>query len=155
MLPIPSSNLILFVAENLCPVDDQYIQVTTTPYEHGYSNESLACHRSTVTLRRRRPSSCINRHVNVRYTSNTISCYNYKPILFAMSSLVKCSYKSNMSPSRIDEPVRETFYLFQHFVWFVFWEDANYEQNASNTLIYIYRRVLSIIAAEHMIHQAM
>lgn len=66
VVPIPSSNLILLVAEAWCPVDDSHFKITTTPYEQGYNNESLACHRSTVYMRRRRPTSCINRHINVR-----------------------------------------------------------------------------------------
>lgn len=66
VVPIPSSNLILLVAENWCPgASDPHFKITTTPFEHEYNNESLACYRSTVYMRRRRPTSCINRHANV------------------------------------------------------------------------------------------
>lgn len=66
VVPIPSSNLILMVAENWCPgASDNHFKITTTPFEHEYNNESLACYRSTVYMRRRRPTSCINRHANV------------------------------------------------------------------------------------------
>lgn len=70
VLPIPSSNLILLVVENMCLAVDPNYKLTTAPLEQEYSNESLACYRSTINLRRRRPSSCINRHVNVSLTLN-------------------------------------------------------------------------------------
>lgn len=72
VLPIPSSNLILLVVDNICPVANPHYKITTAPYEQEYSNESLPCYRSTINLRRRRPPSCINRHVNVSIFLNII-----------------------------------------------------------------------------------
>lgn len=72
MVPIPFSNLILVVFNATeCPDPDMstntYEKVSVVPKEHIYDqNESVACFRQTERLPRRRPSSCINRHINVR-----------------------------------------------------------------------------------------
>lgn len=74
VLPIPSSNLILLVVENMCPIADPNFKITTAPYEQDISNESLPCYRSTINLRRRRPPSCINRHINVSFN---LICFSF------------------------------------------------------------------------------
>ncbi|XP_055630869.1 voltage-dependent calcium channel subunit alpha-2/delta-3 isoform X5 [Toxorhynchites rutilus septentrionalis] len=64
VLPIPSSNLILLVLDQLCPLPSRVPQLTTWPIEHDY-NDSLACHKArSPDLPRRRPLTCINKHVN-------------------------------------------------------------------------------------------
>lgn len=63
--PIPSSNLILLVYDNLCTRTDPHYKLRIAPKEKEYSNESLACHRSGLNMKRRRPTECISRHANV------------------------------------------------------------------------------------------
>lgn len=64
VLPIPQSNLILLIVESLCPVDPNH-RFSTAPIEQNYNNETVACYRSNVSLRRQRPKSCVNSHINV------------------------------------------------------------------------------------------
>ena len=88
VVPIPSSNLVLLVIDKDCPKTDPHYKVTLSPYKEEYSNDSLACYRSTETLQRRRPTSCINRHINVSatlfhcfYSFSHIIFHNYRKVL--------------------------------------------------------------------------
>ncbi|XP_060654964.1 LOW QUALITY PROTEIN: voltage-dependent calcium channel subunit alpha-2/delta-3 [Drosophila nasuta] len=65
VLPIPNSNLVLLVIDQLCPRDVSLVltvnpQTMNYPYE---TNES-SCYKNVHEFHRVRPASCINRHIN-------------------------------------------------------------------------------------------
>lgn len=67
VLPIPNSNLILLVIDQLCPRDASLI-LTVNPQTIDYHlpvNDSLACYKQANEFNRVRPQSCISRHANV------------------------------------------------------------------------------------------
>ncbi|EDW79739.1 uncharacterized protein Dwil_GK17856, isoform A [Drosophila willistoni] len=66
VLPIPFSNLILLVIDQLCPRDPNLV-LTVNPQKINYHfavNESLACYKHAREFNRVRPQSCISRHAN-------------------------------------------------------------------------------------------
>nr|XP_017106912.1 voltage-dependent calcium channel subunit alpha-2/delta-3 isoform X8 [Drosophila bipectinata] len=66
VLPIPNSNLILLVIDQLCPRDASLI-LTVNPQTIDYHlpvNDSLACFKQASEFNRVRPQSCISRHAN-------------------------------------------------------------------------------------------
>ncbi|KAH8398224.1 hypothetical protein KR222_006390, partial [Zaprionus bogoriensis] len=66
VLPIPNSNLILLVIDQLCPRDITMI-LTVNPKRIIYPyapNETLACYKHAREFNRVRPQSCISRHAN-------------------------------------------------------------------------------------------
>ncbi|KPU77118.1 uncharacterized protein Dana_GF13711, isoform C [Drosophila ananassae] len=66
VLPIPNSNLILLVIDQLCPRDASLI-LTVNPQTIDYHlpvNDSLACFKQANEFNRVRPQSCISRHAN-------------------------------------------------------------------------------------------
>ncbi|XP_037905987.1 voltage-dependent calcium channel subunit alpha-2/delta-3 isoform X5 [Hermetia illucens] len=63
IMPIPASNLFLLVVDALCTADPSKV-LTTLPKEVDY-NQSLPCFKSrNQSFSRKRPLSCINKHVN-------------------------------------------------------------------------------------------
>ena len=67
VLPIPASNLILLVIDQMCPRDVTHI-LTVNPMDINYpleENQTLACFKRDHEFSRVRPVSCISRHVNV------------------------------------------------------------------------------------------
>lgn len=67
VMPIPNSNLILLIKDLNCPVgDDSHYKMTVEPEAFNYYNMDLTCYKSSRALYRRRPTSCINQHKNVR-----------------------------------------------------------------------------------------
>ncbi|XP_036670112.2 voltage-dependent calcium channel subunit alpha-2/delta-3 isoform X8 [Drosophila suzukii] len=67
VLPIPFSNLILLVIDQLCPRDGTVVlTVNPQPIDYHLSvNDSLACYKQAREFNRMRPHSCISRHANV------------------------------------------------------------------------------------------
>ncbi|XP_016957389.1 voltage-dependent calcium channel subunit alpha-2/delta-3 isoform X4 [Drosophila biarmipes] len=66
VLPIPFSNLILLVIDQLCPRDGTVV-LTVNPQPIDYHlpvNDSLACYKQAREFNRMRPHSCISRHAN-------------------------------------------------------------------------------------------
>ncbi|XP_017051185.1 voltage-dependent calcium channel subunit alpha-2/delta-3 isoform X4 [Drosophila ficusphila] len=66
VLPIPFSNLILLVIDQLCP-RDATVMLTVNPQPIDYPlaiNETLACYKHAREFNRMRPHSCISRHAN-------------------------------------------------------------------------------------------
>ncbi|KAH8402487.1 hypothetical protein KR009_012344 [Drosophila setifemur] len=66
VLPIPNSNLILLVIDQLCPRDNALV-LTVNPQTIDYHlgvNDSLACFKQAREFNRVRPQSCISRHAN-------------------------------------------------------------------------------------------
>lgn len=81
VLPIPNSNLILLVIDQLCPRDVALV-LTVNPNPVNYplaANESFPCYKHAREFNRVRPQSCISRHANVShfYTVSTDSFTNY------------------------------------------------------------------------------
>ncbi|KAM7358603.1 voltage-dependent calcium channel subunit straightjacket isoform 2-T2 [Cochliomyia hominivorax] len=75
VLPIPASNLILLVIDQMCPRDVGHI-LTVNPMDINYpleENQTLACFKKDHEFSRVRPVSCISRHVN---ESNIELCGN-------------------------------------------------------------------------------
>ncbi|XP_032570644.1 voltage-dependent calcium channel subunit alpha-2/delta-3 isoform X4 [Drosophila sechellia] len=66
VLPIPFSNLILLVIDQLCPRDGSVVlTVNPQPIDYHLSvNDSLACYKQAREFNRMRPHSCISRHAN-------------------------------------------------------------------------------------------
>ncbi|XP_016985896.1 voltage-dependent calcium channel subunit alpha-2/delta-3 isoform X2 [Drosophila rhopaloa] len=66
VLPIPFSNLILLVIDQLCPRDGTVVlTVNPQPIDYPFAvNESLACYKQAREFNRMRPHSCISRHAN-------------------------------------------------------------------------------------------
>ncbi|XP_039479763.1 voltage-dependent calcium channel subunit alpha-2/delta-3 isoform X5 [Drosophila santomea] len=66
VLPIPFSNLILLVIDQLCPRDGSVVlTVNPQPIDYHLSvNDSLACYKQAREFNRMRPTSCISRHAN-------------------------------------------------------------------------------------------
>nr|XP_036670113.1 voltage-dependent calcium channel subunit alpha-2/delta-3 isoform X8 [Drosophila suzukii] len=66
VLPIPFSNLILLVIDQLCPRDGTVVlTVNPQPIDYHLSvNDSLACYKQAREFNRMRPHSCISRHAN-------------------------------------------------------------------------------------------
>ncbi|XP_017113110.1 voltage-dependent calcium channel subunit alpha-2/delta-3 isoform X6 [Drosophila elegans] len=66
VLPIPFSNLILLVIDQLCPRDGTVVlTVNPQPIDYHFSvNDSLACYKQAREFNRMRPHSCISRHAN-------------------------------------------------------------------------------------------
>ncbi|XP_052840899.1 voltage-dependent calcium channel subunit alpha-2/delta-3 isoform X8 [Drosophila gunungcola] len=66
VLPIPYSNLILLVIDQLCPRDGTVVlTVNPQPIDYHFSvNDSLACYKQAREFNRMRPHSCISRHAN-------------------------------------------------------------------------------------------
>nr|XP_017003320.1 voltage-dependent calcium channel subunit alpha-2/delta-3 isoform X8 [Drosophila takahashii] len=66
VLPIPFSNLILLVIDQLCPRDGTVVlTVNPQPIDYHLSvNDSLACYKQAREFNRQRPHSCISRHAN-------------------------------------------------------------------------------------------
>ncbi|KAI8121435.1 voltage-dependent calcium channel subunit alpha-2/delta-3 isoform X4 [Lucilia cuprina] len=80
VLPIPASNLILLVIDQMCPRDATHI-LTVNPMDINYpleENQTLACFKRDHEFSRVRPISCISRHVN---ESNIELCGNASSIL--------------------------------------------------------------------------
>lgn len=68
VLPIPASNLVLVVINNLCPRNVTFsmsVDPIKLTYEFEPLNISLACFKNENEFSRTRPVSCINSHVNV------------------------------------------------------------------------------------------
>ncbi|KRF79596.1 voltage-dependent calcium channel subunit alpha-2/delta-3 isoform X3 [Drosophila virilis] len=66
VLPIPNSNLILLVIDQLCPRDVAYV-LTVNPKPIHYPlapNETFSCYKHAREFNRVRPQSCISRHAN-------------------------------------------------------------------------------------------
>ncbi|XP_068145665.1 voltage-dependent calcium channel subunit alpha-2/delta-3 isoform X6 [Drosophila tropicalis] len=66
VLPIPFSNLILLVIDQLCPRDPNLV-LSVNPQRINYPlavNESLGCYKQAREFNRVRPQSCISRHAN-------------------------------------------------------------------------------------------
>ncbi|XP_037933678.1 voltage-dependent calcium channel subunit alpha-2/delta-3 isoform X2 [Teleopsis dalmanni] len=66
VLPIPASNLILLVIDQVCP-KEYTMELTVNPIDINYQlegNDTLACYKHDREFTRVRPVSCINRHVN-------------------------------------------------------------------------------------------
>ncbi|XP_017029919.1 voltage-dependent calcium channel subunit alpha-2/delta-3 isoform X5 [Drosophila kikkawai] len=66
VLPIPLSNLILLVIDQMCPRDATLV-LTVNPQHIDYHlsiNDSLACFKQAREFNRVRPQSCISRHAN-------------------------------------------------------------------------------------------
>lgn len=67
VLPIPNSNLILLVIDQLCPRDVSLV-LTVNPKRINYPlavNETFSCYKHAREFTRVRPQSCISRHANV------------------------------------------------------------------------------------------
>lgn len=67
VLPIPLSNLILLVIDQLCPRDATLV-LTVNPQHIEYpvhENYTMACYKQAREFNRVRPQSCISRHANV------------------------------------------------------------------------------------------
>lgn len=67
VLPIPNSNLILLVIDQLCPRDVTLV-LTVNPKRIQYPlavNETFSCYKHAREFTRVRPQSCISRHANV------------------------------------------------------------------------------------------
>ncbi|XP_017069112.1 voltage-dependent calcium channel subunit alpha-2/delta-3 isoform X6 [Drosophila eugracilis] len=66
VLPIPYSNLILLVIDQMCPREGSVVlTVNPQPIDYHLSvNESLACYKQAREFNRMRPQSCISRHAN-------------------------------------------------------------------------------------------
>ncbi|XP_030369817.1 voltage-dependent calcium channel subunit alpha-2/delta-3 isoform X2 [Scaptodrosophila lebanonensis] len=66
VLPIPASNLILLVIDQLCPREGALVlTVNPKPIDYHLSpNETLACYKRAREFSRKRPQSCISRHAN-------------------------------------------------------------------------------------------
>ncbi|XP_065360594.1 voltage-dependent calcium channel subunit alpha-2/delta-3 isoform X2 [Calliphora vicina] len=80
VLPIPASNLILLVIDQMCPRDATHI-LTVNPMDINYpleENQTLACFKRDHEFTRVRPISCISRHVN---ESNIELCGNASSVL--------------------------------------------------------------------------
>lgn len=88
IMPIPASNLFLLVVDALCTADPSKV-LTTLPKEVDY-NQSLPCFKSrNQSFSRKRPLSCINKHVNVSiliFRLNLQSC-QFRPIFFKLCYL--------------------------------------------------------------------
>lgn len=79
VLPIPASNLILLVIDQMCPRDVTHI-LTVNPIDINYqldANQTLACFKRDHEFNRIRPTTCISRHVNVCITISSLSLYIY------------------------------------------------------------------------------
>uniref|UniRef100_A0A1A9WG45 VGCC_alpha2 domain-containing protein n=1 Tax=Glossina brevipalpis TaxID=37001 RepID=A0A1A9WG45_9MUSC len=66
VLPIPASNLILLVIDQICPRDATHI-LTVNPIDINYqldANQTLQCYKRDHEFTRIRPTSCISKHVN-------------------------------------------------------------------------------------------
>ncbi|KAM8713318.1 hypothetical protein ACLKA7_013609 [Drosophila subpalustris] len=66
VLPIPNSNLILLVIDQLCPRDVALV-LTVNPKAVNYPlaiNETFSCYKHAREFNRVRPQSCISRHAN-------------------------------------------------------------------------------------------
>ncbi|XP_030247122.1 voltage-dependent calcium channel subunit alpha-2/delta-3 isoform X8 [Drosophila navojoa] len=66
VLPIPNSNLILLVIDQLCPRDVALV-LTVNPAPINYPlapNETFSCYKHAREFNRVRPQSCISRHAN-------------------------------------------------------------------------------------------
>lgn len=67
VLPIPASNLILLVIDQMCPRDASHV-LTVNPMDINYpleENQTLACFKRDHEFSRVRPISCISKHINV------------------------------------------------------------------------------------------
>ncbi|XP_013110373.1 voltage-dependent calcium channel subunit alpha-2/delta-3 isoform X4 [Stomoxys calcitrans] len=79
VLPIPASNLILLVIDQMCPRDVTHV-LTVNPMDINYpldENQTLACFKKDHEFSRVRPTSCINKHIN---ESNIELCGNASSI---------------------------------------------------------------------------
>ncbi|XP_017839483.1 voltage-dependent calcium channel subunit alpha-2/delta-3 isoform X1 [Drosophila busckii] len=66
VLPIPNSNLILLVIDQMCPRDPTLV-LSVNPKVINYPfavNETLSCYKHVRSFNRVRPASCISRHIN-------------------------------------------------------------------------------------------
>lgn len=63
VMPIPNSNMVLLVADTLCPYDDAPFVFATQPVEKTY-NGTLQCYKSRNGLYRRQLRDCFNHHIN-------------------------------------------------------------------------------------------
>jgi len=82
VLPIPFSNLILLVIDQLCPRDGSVVlTVNPQPIDYHLSvNDSLACYKQAREFNRMRPHSCISRHANVS-PSGSLGLLGFRVVL--------------------------------------------------------------------------
>lgn len=59
---IPHTNLILIVADKLCPCFSTKISIEPTKVEYGPANETAYCERLKYNIYRRKPTECFNYH---------------------------------------------------------------------------------------------
>lgn len=71
VVPIPKSNLILLAIKTNCKINNEF-KFDKNPITFNYSlvkphdpNYTLTCHKMLVNLHRKRPVSCLKKHINV------------------------------------------------------------------------------------------
>lgn len=115
-MPIPYSNLILLVKDLNCPlIDDMYYKMTVKAEEYNYMSNScesqtcLPCFKTTRTLYRRRPASCISQNKNVCIQkekqngqfSLSLNSINIQILFSQESEILQCGHGNTISISLI------------------------------------------------------
>ena len=73
---IPHTNLIMIVADKMCPCFSTKISIEPTKVEYGPANETAYCERLKYSIYRRMPSHCLNYHAEVCYPQVDFLCYS-------------------------------------------------------------------------------
>ena len=73
---IPHTNLIMIVADKMCPCFSTKISIEPTKVEYGPANETAYCERLKYSIYRKMPSHCLNYHPEVSCLSGVFYLFS-------------------------------------------------------------------------------